>query len=95
MSYVAKGSLIAGALAVGSSFSGGCQRGDNLNSRTGFRRFITGRRQHESFQTQSGCKRRQKVKMDKGALAKPPGQFDLAVNGVRDMVMHVAAYTPG
>ena len=33
--------------------------------------------------------------MDKGALAKPPGQFDLAVNGVRDMVMHVAAYTPG
>ena len=36
-----------------------------------------------------------KVSIDKGPLAKPPGQFDLAVNGVRDMVMHVAAYTPG
>ena len=35
------------------------------------------------------------VSIDKGPLAKPPGQFDLAVNGVRDMIMHVAAYTPG
>lgn len=36
-----------------------------------------------------------KVAIDKAALAKPPGQYDLAVNGVRDLVMHVAAYTPG
>ena len=36
-----------------------------------------------------------KVTIDKGPLAKPPGQFDLAVNGIRDMIMHVAAYTPG
>ena len=28
-----------------------------------------------------------KVTIDKGPLAKPPGQFDLAVNGVRDMML--------
>lgn len=36
-----------------------------------------------------------KIVIDKSAVAKPPGQFDLAKNGIRDMVMHVAAYTPG
>lgn len=36
-----------------------------------------------------------KVNLDKSALAKPPGQYDLAKNGVRDLVMGVAGYTPG
>lgn len=36
-----------------------------------------------------------KITIDKSAVAKPPGQYDLAKNGVRDMIMHVAGYTPG
>lgn len=36
-----------------------------------------------------------KIVMDKSALAKPPGQYDLAKNGVRDLVMGVSAYTAG
>ncbi len=36
-----------------------------------------------------------KITIDKAAVAKPPGQYDLVKNGVRDMVMHVAGYTPG
>ena len=35
------------------------------------------------------------VEVDKAALAKPDGQYDLVKNGVRDMVWHVAAYTRG
>jgi TRAP-type C4-dicarboxylate transport system substrate-binding protein len=38
---------------------------------------------------------RLKVKLDKSALAKPPGQYDLVKNGVRDLTMGVAGYTPG
>ena len=33
--------------------------------------------------------------VDKTALAKPPGQYDLAVNGIRDVAWGVPAYTPG
>ena len=33
--------------------------------------------------------------VDKTALAKPPGQYDLAVNGIRDVTWGVPAYTPG
>ncbi|MCY4546956.1 MAG: TRAP transporter substrate-binding protein [Defluviicoccus sp.] len=33
--------------------------------------------------------------VDKTALAKPPGQYDLAVNGIRDIAWGVPAYTPG
>ena len=36
-----------------------------------------------------------KIIMDKAPLAKPPGQYDLAKNGVRDLVMGVSAYTAG
>lgn len=35
------------------------------------------------------------IAIDKSAVAKPPGQYDLAKNGVRDMIMGVAGYTPG
>ncbi len=35
------------------------------------------------------------VKVDKAPLAKPPGQYDLAKNGVRDLAWIVAGYTPG
>jgi TRAP-type C4-dicarboxylate transport system substrate-binding protein len=35
------------------------------------------------------------VEIDKAPLAKPPGQYDLVKDGVRDMVWHVPAYTPG
>lgn len=35
------------------------------------------------------------VEVDKAALAKPEGQYDLIKNGVRDMVWHVPAYTKG
>jgi TRAP-type C4-dicarboxylate transport system substrate-binding protein len=35
------------------------------------------------------------VEVDKAALAKPDGQYDLVKNGVRDMVWHVPAYTSG
>ncbi|MXW90792.1 MAG: TRAP transporter substrate-binding protein [Rhodospirillaceae bacterium] len=35
------------------------------------------------------------IKVDKTALAKPPGQYDLAVNGIRDITWGVPAYTPG
>jgi TRAP-type C4-dicarboxylate transport system substrate-binding protein len=35
------------------------------------------------------------VEVDKAALAKPDGQYDLVKNGVRDMVWHVPAYTRG
>jgi TRAP-type transport system periplasmic protein len=35
------------------------------------------------------------VEVDKAPLAKPQGQYDLVKNGVRDMVWHVTAYTPG
>jgi len=35
------------------------------------------------------------VKLDKSALGKPPGQYDLAKNGVRDITWGVAGYTPG
>ncbi len=53
----------------------------------------TARRFADSIEKASGGKL--KINMDKAALAKPPGQYDLVKNGVRDMVMHVAAYTPG
>ena len=53
----------------------------------------TSRRFADSIEKASGGKL--KINMDKAPLAKPPGQFDLAKNGVRDMIMHVAAYTPG
>lgn len=36
-----------------------------------------------------------KLTVDKTALAKPPGQYDLAVNGIRDVAWGVPAYTPG
>ena len=36
-----------------------------------------------------------KIILDKNALAKPPGQYDLAKNGVRDISWSVGAYTPG
>ncbi len=35
------------------------------------------------------------VKVDKAPLAKPPGQYDLVKNGVRDLAWVVAGYTPG
>jgi TRAP-type C4-dicarboxylate transport system substrate-binding protein len=35
------------------------------------------------------------LEVDKAPLAKPSGQYDLVKNGVRDMVWHVTAYTPG
>lgn len=35
------------------------------------------------------------VKVDKSPLAKPPGAYDLAKNGVRDLAWGVAGYTPG
>lgn len=35
------------------------------------------------------------IKLDKSGLAKPPGQYDLAKNGVRDIAWGVAGYTPG
>jgi TRAP-type C4-dicarboxylate transport system substrate-binding protein len=35
------------------------------------------------------------IEVDKAGLAKPSGQYDLVKNGVRDMVWHVTAYTPG
>lgn len=35
------------------------------------------------------------VKVDKAALAKPAGQYDLIKKGVRDLVWHVPAYTRG
>jgi TRAP-type C4-dicarboxylate transport system substrate-binding protein len=35
------------------------------------------------------------IEVDKAPLAKPNGQYDLVKNGVRDMVWHVPAYTPG
>ena len=35
------------------------------------------------------------IKVDKSPLAKPPGAYDLAKNGVRDLAWGVAGYTPG
>lgn len=35
------------------------------------------------------------IAIDKSPVAKPPGQYDLAKNGVRDLIMAVAGYTPG
>ena len=35
------------------------------------------------------------VEVDKTPLAKPPGQYDLAVSGIRDVSWGVPAYTPG
>ncbi|HEY4774079.1 MAG TPA: hypothetical protein VIH40_04600, partial [Xanthobacteraceae bacterium] len=35
------------------------------------------------------------IEIDKAPLAKPEGQYDLIKNGVRDLVWHVPAYTPG
>ncbi len=36
-----------------------------------------------------------KIVLDKSALAKPPGQYDLSKNGIRDISWGVAGYTPG
>ena len=36
-----------------------------------------------------------KIVLDKAPLAKPPGQYDVAKNGVADFAYHVLAYTPG
>jgi len=35
------------------------------------------------------------IKIDKGAVSKPPGMYDVAKNGIRDMAWGVAGYTPG
>ena len=52
-----------------------------------------GRQQHESFQdsVEAAAAAKLKSKWTK-ARFKPPGQFDLAVNGVRD-IMHGCLYT--
>ncbi len=36
-----------------------------------------------------------KIEMDTAGIGKPPGQYDLVKNGVRDMVWFIAGYTPG
>ncbi len=35
------------------------------------------------------------VKVDKSPLSKPPGAYDLARKGIRDLAWGVAGYTPG
>jgi TRAP-type C4-dicarboxylate transport system substrate-binding protein len=35
------------------------------------------------------------IKIDKGPVAKPPGMYDVAKNGIRDLAWGVAGYTPG
>jgi TRAP-type C4-dicarboxylate transport system substrate-binding protein len=35
------------------------------------------------------------IEIDKAPLAKPEGQYDLIKNGIRDLVWHIPAYTPG
>lgn len=35
------------------------------------------------------------VEVDTAGIGKPPGQYDLVKNGVRDMVWFIAGYTPG
>jgi len=90
---------LSGALAVGASFAASAPASAETTIK--FANWLppvhhwtkTARAFADSIEAASGGKI--KVTMDKGALAKPPGQYDLAVNGVRDIVMHVAAYTPG
>jgi len=53
----------------------------------------TARRFADSIEKQSGGKI--KIVVTKNSPAKPPGQYDLAKNGIRDMVMGVSGYTPG
>lgn len=35
------------------------------------------------------------IKVDTAGIGKPPGQYDLVKNGIRDMVWFIAGYTPG
>ena len=94
MSKFSTGFVIAAALAVGAAVTAAPA---NAETTLKFANWLppvhhwtkTARTFSDAIEATSGGKI--KVKIDKGALAKPPGQFDLAVNGVRDMVMHVAA----
>ncbi len=96
--------LTTGALLAGAAFIGGTAFSQPASAADVTLKFAswlppfhhwtkTARRFSDSIEKASGGE--VKIAIDKAGLAKGPGQYDLAKNGVRDLVMHVAAYTPG
>jgi TRAP-type transport system periplasmic protein len=99
MKKLTTGVLLAGAAILGGTV--GTQSASAADVTLKFANWLppfhhwtgTARRFADSIEKASGGT--VKIVMDKAALAKPPGQYDLAKNGVRDMVMGVSAYTAG
>ena len=99
MSHSNKGFLLAGLFFVGSLTTSAPISAQEVTLK--FAHWLppvhhwtkTARTFSDSIEKASGGKI--KIVIDKAALAKPPGQYDLAKNGVRDLVMGVSGYTPG
>jgi len=99
MTRFSKLALLSGAAALAGSMAAGSASAQEVNLK--FANWLppvhhwtkTARNFSDSIEKASGGK--VKITLDKSALAKPPGQYKLATSGVRDLVMHVAAYTAG
>jgi len=99
MKQLTMGVLLTGAVLIGSSINNHPALAADVtlqfaNWLPPFHHWTkTARRFADSIEKQSGGKI--KIIVTKNSPAKPPGQYDLAKNGIRDMVMGVSAYTPG
>ena len=99
MSKLSKGILLSGAaiLAMGGATGGASAQTVTLKSGHWLppvhHYTNTAKAWIKAVEAASGGK--VKTKLDRSALAKPPGQYDLVKNGVRDLTMGVAGYTPG
>lgn len=99
MKHLTAGALLSGALLFGTSVN--TQPALAADVTLQFANWLppfhhwtkTAKRFAESIEKQSGGKL--KIVVTKNSPAKPPGQYDLAKNGIRDMVMGVSGYTPG
>ncbi len=98
MSKLSKGILLSGAaiLAMGGATGGASAQTVTLKSGHWLppvhHYTNTAKAWIKTVEAASGGK--VKIKLDRSALAKPPGQYDLVKNGVRDLTMGVAGYTP-
>jgi len=99
MSKMSKRILLSSAVILGMAGASGVASAQTVTLKSGhwlppFHHYTkTTKNWFRTVEAASGGKL--KIKLDKSALAKPPGQYDLVKNGVRDMTMGVAGYTPG
>lgn len=99
MSKISKGILLSSAVILGMAAASGGASAQTLTLKSAHwlpplhHYTKTAKNWIKTVEAAAGGKL--KIILDKSALAKPPGHYDLAKNGVRDLAMSVAGYTPG